>query len=104
MNRRYLALVAAGLAAMAFVGAGPAQADPQCTAACDKAFSTCNGSNPDTSACLPKWGQCKRACAGPITPAKTVATTPAAKVTKVADTKAKPGSASTKTAKAGNKK
>ncbi len=94
MMRRSFAL-AAGIAVITLAGGQPARAD-QCTSKCDTAFQQCNGTNPDTSACLPKWGQCKRACAGPVAaPAKVVApapkaVTPPAKVTKAANVKAKP--------------
>jgi hypothetical protein len=103
MNRRIIAM-AAGFAVMVLAGAQPAAAD-QCTAACDKNFSTCNGTNPDTSKCLPMWGQCKRTCAGPVTPAKVVtkpAIVPAAKVTKAANVKVKAPAVKAK-AKAGDK-
>ncbi len=94
MNRRFIAM-AAGFAVLALAGAQPASAD-QCTAACDKNFSTCNGSSPDTAKCLPAWGQCKRACSG-----KATTPTPAAKVTKAADVKAKPAPAKTDKKKGG---
>lgn len=95
MNGRIFA-VAASFAVMVLAGAHPAAAaaSAQCLAACDKTFQTCNGTNPDTSVCLPKWGQCKRACAGPVTPVKAAA--PAAPVKPVA---ANPKAATPKTTK-----
>ncbi len=76
MTGRIIA-VAASFAVMVLAGAQPAAAaaSAQCLGACDKTFQVCNGTNPDTSVCLPKWGQCKRACAGPVavTPVKAVA-------------------------------
>lgn len=87
MMRRVFAL-AAGIAVITLAGSQPALAD-QCTSKCDTAFQQCNGTNNDASACLPKWGQCKRACAGPVTtPAKVtpVATTTAVKTTVTAKT------------------
>ncbi len=85
MKRRIIAMAAA-FAVASLAGAHSAMAG-QCEATCDKSFQTCNGSNPDTSACLPKWGQCKRACSPPKTnPVAKTTTTTAAKVTKVAST------------------
>lgn len=91
MDRRIIAMTACA-AAMALMGMQPAQAS-QCTQACDKAFQQCSGSgNADSQACLPKWGQCKKACAGPV-----AGTTPAAKVTQVAQTTTKTTTAKTST-------
>jgi hypothetical protein len=103
MNRRFIA-TAVGFAVITLAGL-PATAATVCEQKCDLTFQACNGSSPDTSKCLPPWGQCKRACTAP---AKTVAAaTPKAQVTKVAQTaptngKAKPPGPSNKTAKTTN--
>ena len=100
MERRIFA-IAASVAALALLGSHPASAS-QCTQGCDKAYQDCNGAaGANAQACLPKWGQCKKACAGPVaakpaaaapvamTPAKAAAPTPKAKVSKVSTTKTK---------------
>ncbi len=80
MNRRMIAMAAA-IAVATLAGAHPVMAG-QCEASCDKSFAQCNGTNPDTSKCLPMWGQCKRGCSP--TRAKTTAMATPVKVTKVA--------------------
>lgn len=95
MERRIFAMAAAA-AAMTLLGAHSAAAS-QCTQACDKTYQQCSAGSADSTKCLPAWGTCKKACAGPVAapakpapaPAKSAAATPKAKVTKVADAKAK---------------
>lgn len=99
MERRIYAMAAAA-AAMTLLGAYSASAS-QCTQACDKSYQQCNGTTANSTKCLPAWGTCKKACAGPVAtaakPASTVvatsvkpaAPTSKAKVTKVADAKTK---------------
>ena len=96
MQRRIFAM-AAGIAAVALLGAHPASAS-QCTQSCDKTYQDCSAGTTDSTKCLPKWGQCKKACTGSVatkaahapavvaTAAKNMSPTPKAKVTKVAAT------------------
>lgn len=95
MERRILAM-AAGAAVLALLGIQPAAAATQCVQACDHTYQECSANSANNQVCLPKWGQCKKACTGPVatkpaaapaavtTPAKTTAPTAKAKVTKVA--------------------
>ncbi len=90
MIRSHLA-IAAVFAAVLFAGAAPASASV-CTSDCGKAYTDCSNANgiSGQTVCTPKWMQCKKACAGPVTPAKTspvkmkASAKPTSKVTKVA--------------------
>lgn len=76
MNARILA-TAAAFAVAAASAAAPAIAG-QCSDACTKAYQQCTAASSTDSTCLPKWGQCKKAC-NPQ-PAKAVTSVPAAPV------------------------
>ncbi len=85
MERRIFA-TAAGIAAVVLIGVHPASAS-QCTQACDKSYQDCSATSGNNQVCLPKWGQCKKACSGPA-PVAAKTSSPALKpqVTKVAST------------------
>ena len=81
MIRTSFALAALMTAAL-FATAAPASAGV-CTSDCTAAYTACssaNGAN-GQQVCQPKWMQCRKACAGPVAPAKTtpvkLTTTPA---------------------------
>jgi hypothetical protein len=88
MDKRIIA-VAASFAVMVLAGAQSAAAS-QCTSACDTTYGQCDRNGGQD--CLPRWGQCKRACSPPpavtpakaVTPVATAKTVTTAKVTKVA--------------------
>lgn len=78
MNARILA-TAAAFAVIAASASAPAFAS-QCTDACAKAYQQCTNASATDQTCLPKWGQCKKACS----PQPAKATAPAPTAVKVA--------------------